>query len=108
GNATHAVMTAPTGSKDTAKPNTLGIYDMTGNVWEACWDWGGSAYGEAYVYPITPTTGPTGVESGIRRVVRGGSYNYGEAQSYVYYRGVNNEPQDRWENSGFRVVRNIP
>ena len=107
-NKTHPVMTAPTGAKDTATPNALGIYDMTGNVWEVCWDWGGSAYGEAYVYPITPTTGPTGVDSGIRRVVRGGSYNYGVAQSYVYYRGVNNEPQDRWENSGFRVVRNIP
>ncbi len=108
GNATHAVMTAPTGSKDTSKPNALGIYDMTGNVWEVCWDWGGSAYGEEYVYPITPSTPATGVDTGIRRVVRGGSYNYGVAQSYVYYRGVNNEPQDRWENSGFRVVRNLP
>lgn len=84
------------------------VYDMTGNVWEACWDWGGSAYGESYVYPIMPSTPATGVDTGIRRVVRGGSYNYGAAQSYVYYRGVNNEPQDRWENSGFRVVRNIP
>lgn len=103
---THLVKSRPNAT--TPKANDCGLYDMTGNVWEVCWDWGGSAYGEAYVYPITPTTGPTGVESGIRRVVRGGSYNYGEAQSYVYYRGVNNEPQDRWENSGFRVARNIP
>lgn len=103
---THLVKSRP--NTTTPKANDCGLYDMTGNVWEACWDWGGSAYGEEYVYPITPTTGPTGVDSGIRRVVRGGSYNYGEAQSYVYYRGVNNEPQDRWENSGFRVVRNIP
>lgn len=106
GNKTHPVMTAP--SSDSPKPNALGIYDMTGNIWEACWDWGGSAYGASYVYPITPSTPATGVDTGIRRVVRGGSYNYGTAESYVYYRGVNNEPQDRWENSGFRVVRNIP
>lgn len=64
--------------------------------------------GGVLAYSITLPTPATGVDTGIRRVVRGGSYNYGAAQGYVYYRGVNNEPQDRWENSGFRVVRNIP
>ena len=51
----------------TRKPNSYGLYDMSGNVWEWCWDW----YSED-----TPSGGqdPVGVVSGSRRVARGGSW----------------------------------
>lgn len=59
--------THPVASK---KPNALGIYDMTGNVSEWCWDW--DFYKNPY--PETPQTNPTGPESGMYRIRRGGDY----------------------------------
>ena len=51
----------------TKSPNELGIYDMSGNVWEWCSDW----YGD---YSSDAQTNPKGPESGSRRVCRGGSW----------------------------------
>lgn len=63
------VYTSPVGS---FSPNHFGIYDMGGNVKEWCADW----YDKNY-YKKSPKLNPKGPEKGSRRVLRGGSWNYG-------------------------------
>ncbi len=60
------VFTAPVGK---FKPNAFGLYDMHGNAWQWCADW----Y-EAEYYAASPADDPTGPDSGVVRVLRGGSW----------------------------------
>ena len=86
------------GTRDvkTKKANAYGLYDMSGNVWEWCWDWYGS------ISSVTPDSGPA---SGTYRCQRGGSWsNYDADNARVAYRD-NNYPNSRYDIYGFRLVR---
>jgi len=90
-------ITKPVGTK---QANQLGIYDMSGNVYERCWDW----YGDYPTNAQTNYRGPAGPVSDHYRVIRSGCYDRVAAELPVGYR--------RYESAffelpvyGFRVAR---
>jgi formylglycine-generating enzyme required for sulfatase activity len=83
GSKTHAV-----GGK---QANELGVYDMTGNVWESCSDWYGS-------YNSYSKTNPTGASSGHTRVLRGGCWTDYADHCRAAIR--------RWSGPDFRLIFN--
>ncbi len=88
GSKTHAV--------GTKQPNELGIYDMTGNVYEWCQDWYGS-------YSSSPQTNPIGAVSGSCRVYRGGCWVSSARNCRTSYRG-RRTPDFRYGFLGLRLV----
>lgn len=91
--ANRVLKTHPVGS---FQPNQLGIYDLSGNVFEYCQD----LYEN---YSSISSTNPKGAESGDRRVIRGGSWLDGTERGRTTYR-THAGAFDRYFHFGFRVV----
>ncbi len=90
--------TQPVASKD---PNSLGLYDMSGNVYEWNWDWYQTEYqNDVAIDPVGPTSGS------YQRIVRGGywghhAYECRSARRYVY------KPMSHHYGVGFRLARSL-
>ena len=80
------------------RSNELGLYDMSGNVWEWCQDWYDSDY-----YSQSPSYNPAGPDSGSNRVNRGGSWGCDALGNRVAFRD-NIIPVNRYRALGLRLA----
>ena len=80
-------------------PNEIGLFDMSGNVWEWCQD----NMDEDY-YKDSPKENPKGADEGIKKVLRGGSWFFYQIYAKVSYR-YSEKPQVKNNDIGFRLVK---
>ncbi len=92
----------PVGLKD---PNELGLYDMSGNVFEWCHDWFDEKYyGQCKKSEAGGVKNPGGPQEGTSRVVRGGDWWYDNARDCRPTYRTYNPPENRFSSIGFRLV----
>jgi formylglycine-generating enzyme required for sulfatase activity len=82
------------------EPNSWGLYDMLGNMWEWCHDFHAD-------YPPGPVTNPWGPSAGTPKVQRGGCYHMVAYFARAAYHGAGH-PSNQDYNGGFRPVRTLP
>jgi formylglycine-generating enzyme len=83
--------------------NNLGIHDMTGNVWEWCWDWHQN-YLQQSPFTDSNTKGPL---AGSTRIIRGGGWNSSANECRTSYR-AHISPYNKYDFIGFRLVCSVP